>query len=116
VPSWYGDSVGRYENGTLVVDTIAQDARTFIDNYRTPHTDQLHVVERYRLVDEGKTLEVYIEVEDPGAFNMPWSTRQRYVRSYRNNLKEGICAENNSAWETPNNVGLKTLQADVPDF
>src|SRR5882724_5687176 len=45
-PSWYGESVGRYEGGdTLVIDTIAITDKTFVDNYRTPHTAKLHVVE-----------------------------------------------------------------------
>jgi hypothetical protein len=49
-PSWYGESVGRYEgNDTLVVDTIGLSTKTFIDNYRTPHTDRLHVAERFKL-------------------------------------------------------------------
>jgi hypothetical protein len=51
-PSWYGDSVGRYEGDTLVIDTVATKTdRPFamIDLYGTPYTDKLHVVERYRL-------------------------------------------------------------------
>src|SRR6195256_6980600 len=48
-PSWYGESVGHYEGDTLVVDTIGLNDRTFVDNYRTPHTTQLHVVERFKL-------------------------------------------------------------------
>jgi hypothetical protein len=38
-PSWYGESVGHYEGDTLVVDTIGQNTRTFIDNFRTPHSE-----------------------------------------------------------------------------
>ena len=53
-PSWFGESVGHYEGDSLVVDTIGVDTRTFVDNYFTPHTDQLHVIERYRLTDERK--------------------------------------------------------------
>ena len=49
-PSWFGESIGRYENGdTLVVDTIGITTKAFVDNYRTPHTDKLHVVERFKL-------------------------------------------------------------------
>jgi hypothetical protein len=44
-PSWYGESVGHYEGDTLVVDTIGLNDKTFVDNYRTPHSDKLHVVE-----------------------------------------------------------------------
>jgi len=79
-PSWFGDSVGQYEGDTLVVDTIGISTRTFIDDYQTPHTDKLHVVERFHLIDGGKTLEVNFHVEDPGAFTMPWDAVQRYRR------------------------------------
>jgi len=53
-PSWYGDSVGRYEGDTLVVDTVGiRTDRPFamVDMYGTPYTSALHVVERYRLLD-----------------------------------------------------------------
>ena len=51
-PSWYGESVGHYDGDTLVVDTIGLNDKTFVDNYRTPHTTALHVVERFHLSDE----------------------------------------------------------------
>jgi hypothetical protein len=96
-PSSYGESVGHYENGdTLVVDTIGLSDTTFIDNYRTPHTTQLHVVERFKLSQDGRTLQVTISVDDPGAFNMAWSARQTYTRSHEEPILETICAENNS--------------------
>ena len=67
-PSWYGDSVGHYEGGdTLVIDTIGLNNKTFLDNYRTPHTEKLHVVERWKLLDS-KTLELLFTVGDPDAF------------------------------------------------
>jgi hypothetical protein len=100
-PSWYGESVGHYEGDTLVVDTIALNTKTFVDNYRTPHTDQLHVVEHFRMIDGGKTMEVRVHVEDPGAFTTPWNAVQRFARfeGARNNdgrLVESICAESAS--------------------
>jgi len=93
--SWYGESVGRYEGDELVVDTIGLNDRTFVDNYRTPHTDQIHVVERFKMIEDGKTLLGTVTVDDPGAFNMPWSAVQRWRRTDRP-LTEQICAENNS--------------------
>ena len=94
-PSWYGESVGHYEGGdTLVVDTIAISTKSFVDNYRTPHTDQLHVIERYKLIDGGRMMEVLISVEDPGAFTTPWSAMQRFRRVPRE-WSEDVCAENN---------------------
>ena len=80
-PSWYGESVGHYENGdTLVIDTIGISTKSFVDNYRTPHTDQLHVVERWKLAADGKTVDVSVFVEDPGAFTTPWTAVQRWRR------------------------------------
>jgi hypothetical protein len=79
-PSWYGESVGHYEGDTLVVDTVGLDARTAVDNFQTPHSPQLHVMERFHLIDSGNVLEVNVRVEDPGAFTTPWNAIQRYHR------------------------------------
>jgi hypothetical protein len=95
-PSWYGESVGHYEDGALVIDTVGLNDRTFVDNYRTPHTDKLHVVERWKLVDAGKVLQVELTVDDPGTFEAPWSGIQRY-RRIQTTLSEQVCAENNAA-------------------
>jgi hypothetical protein len=59
-PSWFGESVGHFEDDTLVVDTIGLNDKTWIGNYRTPHSDKLHVIERFRIVDGGKMLEVNV--------------------------------------------------------
>src|SRR5262249_58767919 len=52
-PSWYGDSVGHYEGDTLVIDTVGMKVGKYsmVDWYGTPHSEALHVVERYRMVD-----------------------------------------------------------------
>jgi len=114
-PSPYGESVGHYEGGdTLVIDTIGLSDDTFVDNYRTPHTNQLHVVERFKLTDAGKTLQVSITVEDPGAFNMVWSARQTYRRNHEEPMLETICAENNSVIF---DAAVSAIpEAKVPDF
>jgi hypothetical protein len=64
-PSWYGESVGYYDGDTFVIDTIGQHTKTFVDNYRTPHSEKLRVVERYRLVDDGRILQAEVTIEDP---------------------------------------------------
>jgi hypothetical protein len=79
-PSWYGESVGHYEGDTLVVDTIGTSDKSLVDNFGTPHTAQLHTVERYRITDNGMRLEVRLHVEDPGTFTTPWDAIQRYRR------------------------------------
>jgi hypothetical protein len=125
-PSWNGESVGHYENGdTLVVDTIGVLVHryNFVDNYRTPHTDQLHVVERYRLSADGKTIDVNVRFEDPGAFTTPWEARQHYAKSEEGPLEETICAESAGRGTDLFNWGLTHAaelapmpQDDTPDF
>ena len=64
-PSRYGESIGRYENGELVVDTIGLATKnSYIDNFRTPHSEKEHVVERFKVSPDGKMLEAYVVVED----------------------------------------------------
>ena len=94
-PSWYGESVGHYEGDTLIVDTIGVNGKTtWVDNFRTPHSDQLHTIERFRVIDGGKTLQVDLHVEDPGAYTMPWDAVQLYDRADQEYV-ESVCAENN---------------------
>jgi hypothetical protein len=113
-PSWHGESVGHYEGDELVVDTIGLSERTFVDNYRTPHTEQMHVVERFKMVDGGKTLQVFVTVDDPGAFNMPWSAVQTWRRVENTPLIEDVCEPNN-VWYFGYDVA-PLPQADKPDF
>jgi hypothetical protein len=80
-PSWYGESIGHYVRDALVIDTIGLNTRTIVDDFGTPHTERLHVVERFHMIDAGMTLEVNVHVDDPGAFTMPWDAIQRYRRS-----------------------------------
>jgi hypothetical protein len=109
-PSWYGESIGHYEGDMLVVDTIGLNDKSFLDNFRTPHTEKLHVVERWRLIDDGERLEVKVRVEDPDAFYQPWSGIIRYnlVRQY---MQEEVCAEGN---RNLFNYGIPA--AEKPDF
>jgi hypothetical protein len=93
-PSWYGESVGHYEGDTLVIDTVGLNTKTFVDNYRTPHTEKLHVIERWRMVNNRQAMEVTVTVEDPDSFNEPWTGTRRY-RRVQQQFIEDICAENN---------------------
>jgi hypothetical protein len=113
-PTWFGESVGHYEGDTLVVDTIGLSAKTFVDNYQTPHTEQLHVIERFRMIDGGKTLEVNLHVEDPGAFTTPWDAIQRYRRNEAGPMPETVCAENNQD-HFDQDIGPMPVSAK-PDF
>jgi hypothetical protein len=108
-PSWYGESVGHYEGDTLIIDTIAQNTHTVLDFYRTPHTDKLHVVERWRKIENGRFIEVVFTVDDSDSFYEPWTATRRY-RRVEHEMIEEPCAENNQhfEWHIP--------VADKPDF
>jgi len=109
-PSWRGESIGWYEGDTLVVDTIGQNNKTVVDRFGTPHSDKLHVVERWRVIDQGLTLRVDIEVDDPDTFVQPWKTYQLYRRT-NGPLAEEMCAENNT-----NLFDYGTPTDSTPDF
>ena len=114
VPSWFGESIGHYEGDTLVVDTrgIAVHEFSAIDRFGTPHTEAMHVIERYRVADDRKTLRVDFAVDDPGTFNMPWHGAVIYNRgtAYPG---ERPCAENNREGE----AGLVSMPiASKADF
>jgi len=131
--TWYGESIGRYEGDTLVVDTIGLDDRTLVDGFGTPHTKQLHIIERFHLIEDGQVLEANVHVEDPGAFTMPWDAIQRF-RQYEaavakvpierlvqlasapeGPLLEMSCADNPNSF-FPGTSALPIPRAIVPDF
>ena len=91
-PSWYGESVGHYEGNTLVVDTIGLNDKTFVDNYRTPHSSKLHVVERYRLIENGEKLQADVTIEDPAVFKQPLKVVHQW-RKVQGEIIESRCAE-----------------------
>jgi hypothetical protein len=115
MPSWFGESIGHYENGdTLVVDTIGLSTKnSYIDNFRTPHTEKEHVVERIKLSADGKMLEASVVVDDPDTFNAPLHMVQRW-RKVKNTLLETVCAENNADFFHQNLFPLP--EADKADF
>jgi hypothetical protein len=142
-PNWQGHSVGRYEGDTLVIDTVGIKVAPIstVDAFGTPHSDALHVVERFRLIDgeaaaeaqrkngatyrafppygrgtvdpdtTKKGLQVAFTVEDPGVFTMPWSGQVTYRRLI-GAWPEAICAENPSFFGSDGGIP----RAHVPDF
>jgi hypothetical protein len=94
-PSPYGDSVGHYEGSTLVIDTLALSDTGPIDNYGTPHSEALHVVERYNHNPIDGALRVDFFVEDQKTFATAWRGVQLYQRLPEpEGFRENICADN----------------------
>jgi hypothetical protein len=115
-PSWFGESIGHYEgDDTFVVDTIGLAAGKYhyIDSFRTPHSEKLHVVERFTISQDGRTLTAIVNVEDPDTFNGPLTLKQTW-RKTEAAMAEMVCAEN---VEDHFNENVDPIpQADKPDF
>ena len=70
-PTWMGDSIGKWEGDTFVVDTIALTEKSWLDFYGDPHSDDIHLIERFKRVDRD-TLTLQLVVEDPKAYTATW--------------------------------------------
>ena len=93
-PTWFGDSIGRWDGDTLVIDTVGFNDRFWFDFAGRPHTEQLHTVERFRRTDLG-TLEDEVTVEDPGAYSKPFTLVAKMPLLAGQEIIEYICNENN---------------------
>jgi hypothetical protein len=91
-PKWLGDSTGRWQGNTLVIDTINNDHRTWLDKAGLPHSDEMKVTERLSLTDGGKMLTDAITITDPKTYTAPWTTTVRFHRvPGPSELKENVC-------------------------
>jgi len=91
--SWTGDSIGKWEGNALVVDTIGFNDRTWLDDTGKPHSDQLHVIERYRRPDAGRLVVDYT-IEDPKFLTKPYTFTRTFVPANRE-IQERFCTEQN---------------------
>jgi len=93
-PTWYGESIGKYEGDTLVIDTLGFKDLFWFDFAGHPHTDKLHVVERFRRPDLGH-LEWEDTIYDPGAYTKPFVMYGNSTLNTSDEIMEYICQENN---------------------
>src|SRR5208282_5360507 len=94
IPTWQGDSIGRWEGGTLVIDTTGFNEQTDVDIWGLPHSDSLHVVERIRLLNHD-LLQMEATIDDPKAYTKQWKAQRTYDRKPGWEIGEEICEENN---------------------
>ena len=94
VPLWMGSSVGRWEGDTFIVDTINFNDRTWLDRIGHPHSDQLHVIERFRRPDHDHLVDD-ITIDDPKAYTKPWTAHLAFkLRPWK--LTEQFCEDGES--------------------
>ena len=94
-PTWFGHSIGRWEKDTLVVDTVGLNDKWWTDTRGTPHTEQLHLVERWTRTNF-TTLRRDVTIDDPGTFSRPFDyTMTARLGTPGSEIMEYFCIENN---------------------
>jgi hypothetical protein len=92
-PQFQGQSVGQWEGDTLVVDSNAFDASTFLDANGMPHSEDLHLIERYQVIDDGRVLLGQFTIEDAKTFSRSWQTSVRFRKLPGVDIAEDTCVE-----------------------
>jgi hypothetical protein len=93
-PTFEGNSIGRWEGETLVVDTIGYNERFWLTREGLPHTEALHLTERFSR-PEYDTLRYEVTIEDPGAYTKPWSGGWAIPWDPNGEMYEFVCQDNN---------------------
>jgi hypothetical protein len=93
-PTWMGYSIGRWEGDTLVVETIGQNGKTWLDMRGLPGTESLRVIERFRRPKAGQ-MDIDVTIDDPAAYTKPWNVKLTWRLEPDTDLIESICEENN---------------------
>lgn len=78
-PTWMGHSIGKWDGDTFVVDTVGISDVNWLDRMGHPHSDHLHLIERFRRVD-GQTMQLNLTIDDPIAFTKTWDATPRTFR------------------------------------
>jgi hypothetical protein len=94
-PTWFGNSVGRWDGDTLVVDTIGFNGLTRLDTIGHPHSDAMHVIQKFSYTDTDHVTYV-VTIDDPKMYTKPWSNTRTFWRMKPGEeLIEYSCEENN---------------------
>ena len=93
-PTWFGDSVGHWDGDTLVVDTVNFNGRTRLDTIGHPHSDALHVIERFTRID-AMHIAYEVTIDDPKTFTKTWTNKRTFTLRPDWEIMEYSCEENN---------------------
>jgi hypothetical protein len=88
--TWLGDSVGKYDGETLVIDTVGLNDKSWLDNVGHPHSDALHLIERLRRTSHN-ALRLDLTIDDPKAYTKSW-TSQRMFKLSSDPMGEAMCS------------------------
>ncbi len=91
-PTWMGHSIGHWEGDTLVIDTAGFEDRSWLDTQGHPHTEKMHVIERFRRPDAGH-LQIEFTIDDPAAYAKPWKIERAADLDVNDDIGEYVCTE-----------------------
>jgi hypothetical protein len=103
-PTWFGDSRGTWKDDVLTIDTIGFNGKTRLDTIGHPHSDQMHVVETWKLMNENQVYYT-IRIEDPKTYTAPITSERVFnripdaelLRHPEKEVMEYSCEENNKS-------------------
>jgi len=91
-PHYLGYSVAKWDGDALVIESNGFDDSTMLDNAGLPHSDALHLTERYEVSQDGMHLHLRLTIDDPKTFTEAWSAQADYVKRPGYELTEEVCA------------------------
>ncbi len=112
-PSWNGHSIAHWEGQTLVIDTTGYNSLSWLGDDREPHSTQLHMVERMRLVEGGKYLEITYQIADPKALTSPYMLKRYFIKFNTPHLGAGP-DRNDIEWVCNEDLSPFTAEAQKP--
>jgi hypothetical protein len=97
-PTWFGNSIAKWDGDTLIIDTVGFNGFTRLDTKGDPHSDKLHLIQTFRHTDAGHVAYT-VTVDDPVYYTKPWTNERTFTLS-NGEIFEYSCEENNrSLWE-----------------
>ncbi len=106
LPTWNGDSIGKWEGDALVVDTVGFNDKSWLMSGMEPHTEETHMIERMRTVKDGAYFEIVTVVEDRHALTSAY-TYTRYYKKQKDEITENICGDEIQIWKDWRNKALE---------
>jgi len=113
-PSYHGHSIGHWEGDTLVVDTVGFNEKMWFDAEGSPHTDQLHLIERFTRLSQER-LQYEITIDDPGAYTQPWSSGF-YMDWSSGESFQFVCQDQNMAYDLMLGTEYQNMDRSQPIF
>ncbi len=113
-PSYHGHSIGHWEGDTLVVDSVGFNEKMWFDAEGSPHTEQLHLIERFTRLSL-EQLKYEITIEDPGAYTQPWSSGF-YMNWTPGETFQFVCQDANMAYDLMLGTEYEEMDRSQPIF